>query len=193
MSELPDVETFIHCVDATSLHRLRKSVDLDALRLLQGVSQRQLGRIFPMEDPQDYVDQESLGTDALAPDIDLPRFSEMFRMKRGSVKSSLMDQYFLAGTGNVYSDEILFQAGPHPQSRAREFAERGVGTLHRSHRYVLSVAVECEADPGRLPQSRMRPHRQRGGRRPQYGVQFGTVAAGGRAAYYFPTCQGRMP
>jgi formamidopyrimidine-DNA glycosylase len=77
------------------------------------LAQRRLGQIRLLDEPRHFIVQQHLGPDALAPGIQLPRFKEMFRARRGSVKSALMDQHFLAGIGNIYSDEILFRARLH--------------------------------------------------------------------------------
>lgn len=265
MPELPDVETFRRYVEATSLHQRIESVEIDAPRMLQGISQakfsarligksfettrrhgkylfvelnskpwlllhfgmtgyvkyfkakskapkhtrmlikfencyhfaciwqRRLGQIRVLDDPESLIDQKNLGPDALVPGIQLPRFKEMLRTRRGSVKSALMDQHFVAGIGNIYSDEILFQARLHPRCQTRGLAERDVATLHRTLCHVLRVAVERRADPARMPQSWMLPHREAGGPCPRCGEQFATIGLAGRTAYYCPRCQSDGP
>jgi hypothetical protein len=65
----------------------------------------------------------------------------MFRGKRGSVKSALMDQRFLAGIGNIYSDEILFQARLHPRDGCQSLDGEQLSALHRALGHILRIAI----------------------------------------------------
>ncbi|HVE91690.1 MAG TPA: bifunctional DNA-formamidopyrimidine glycosylase/DNA-(apurinic or apyrimidinic site) lyase [Actinomycetota bacterium] len=52
-----------------------------------------------------------LGLDAINDPIPWQQFGEMVSNRNVKMKSLLMDQEFIAGLGNIYSDEVLFQAG----------------------------------------------------------------------------------
>jgi formamidopyrimidine-DNA glycosylase len=53
-------------------------------------------------------------------------------LKRSAIlKASLLDQSFIAGIGNVYGDEILFEAGMRPNRKASE------PTIPRDHTRLL--------------------------------------------------------
>lgn len=154
------------------------------------ISRRRLGQVRLLDDPAHFIARENLGPDALAPDIRLPRFRQMIEARRGTVKSALMDQHFLAGVGNIYSDEILFQARLNPLSQASHLGERELAALYRAVRRVLRVAIESEADPARLPRSWMLPHRDGDGRCPRCGKELATVKVASRTGYFCPGCQG---
>ncbi len=47
-------------------------------------------------------------------ELNLVQFRNVLRTKRGNLKVSLVDQTFLSGIGNCYSDEICFEAGILP-------------------------------------------------------------------------------
>src|SRR5215218_4836143 len=87
MPELPDVEVFRRYVDATSIHQKIKSVAVRNEKVLGGVSARKLQRALNIR--------------------------ERLEGTRGGVRATLMNQKILAGIGNVYSHEILFQARLH--------------------------------------------------------------------------------
>jgi len=57
--------------------------------------------------------------DALDPNFDLAAFERALFGRKGAIKAVLMDQAVIAGIGKIYSDEILFQAGLHPNTPAR--------------------------------------------------------------------------
>ncbi|MGB8633076.1 MAG: DNA-formamidopyrimidine glycosylase family protein, partial [Xanthobacteraceae bacterium] len=83
-------------------------------------NKRMIGRVGLVEDAADFITAEKLGPDALDRRFDFPAFkARVFGAKR-DVKSVLMDQQIIAGIGNIFSDEILFQARIDPTARTEE-------------------------------------------------------------------------
>jgi len=74
-------------------------------------------RLQLIDDPHDFVAEAKLGPDALDRAVSLKKFRALLADRKGEIKAVLMDQSLLAGIGNVYSDEILFQARLHPKAR----------------------------------------------------------------------------
>ncbi len=58
-----------------------------------------------------------------------------------AVKSLLLDQRFVAGLGNIYSDEVLHRAGIHPSRRAGRLSETEVGRIHSQVGPVLAEGI----------------------------------------------------
>ena len=83
---------------------------------------------------------DGLGPEPL--DLDLKHFKALFSSHRARLKSLLLDQSFLAGVGNIYADEILFQAGIHPFRSADTLSEREVCRLWRAMLNILQEAIE---------------------------------------------------
>ena len=52
-----------------------------------------------------------------------------------------MNPNFIAGIGNIYSDEILYAARIHPLSRVDQLAEPRLNSLYRCMRAVLRKAI----------------------------------------------------
>jgi formamidopyrimidine-DNA glycosylase len=100
-----------------------------------------------------------------------------------------MDQHALAGIGNVYADEILFQARIHPGRRPHALDCRELNRLFNGLRKVLRKAIAAGADPARMPKSFLLPRRERGARCPRCGARIKTMVIGGRTTYYCPRCQ----
>jgi formamidopyrimidine-DNA glycosylase len=74
-------------------------------------------------------------------EISLEEFQK--RMKRRSrVKPLLMNQSFLAGMGNIYTDESLFRSGIHPLAMAAKLTAARVARLHQNIRELLTEAIE---------------------------------------------------
>jgi formamidopyrimidine-DNA glycosylase len=151
------------------------------------VARRKLGRIATPTSPRAYVDAEALGPDAL--DMDADAFAASAAKRRGQVKSWLMDQGSIAGIGNVYSDEILFQAGVHPRCAVGELSGKTLGRVHRCMHTVLEQAIDAAADPENMPDSFLIPKRKKGGRCPRCAGEIASVKAAGRTAWFCPNCQ----
>lgn len=71
----------------------------------------------------------------------LANFSNKFHHRRRGVKSALMDQRFLFGIGNVYSDEMLFQARIRPNTRTGDLDDGRLRDLHRAMLHTLHIAI----------------------------------------------------
>src|SRR5690606_6855977 len=79
-------------------------------------SRREHGRIWLTRDVAAFLRDHSQGPDALAKTLDADAFASALGAKRSALKAALMDQARIAGIGNIYADEILFQARLHPLS-----------------------------------------------------------------------------
>ncbi|OPL19618.1 MAG: hypothetical protein AVO35_09900 [Candidatus Aegiribacteria sp. MLS_C] len=150
--------------------------------------QRKLGRIGLVMDIDGYIERRNLGPDALG--IDLETFLKAYEDRRGAVKSALMDQSAMAGIGNIYADEILYQAGINPETRVAELDDDAMERLFRNMNKVLKKAVECGAKPDCLPDSYLIPHRTKGGTCPRCGREVTRTKVSGRTTYYCPYRQG---
>src|SRR6056297_1959735 len=80
------------------------------------ISPRKLGHMALVDGPAQLIEHLHLGPDALDQAHSLDVFRPAIGSGHGSIKTALMSQEKLAGIGNVYSDEILYQAHIHPKS-----------------------------------------------------------------------------
>jgi formamidopyrimidine-DNA glycosylase len=53
-----------------------------------------------------------------------------------------MNQFFVAGIGNIYASEILFRAGIHPTRPARSLKEEEIKNLHSKTQETLREAIQ---------------------------------------------------
>jgi formamidopyrimidine-DNA glycosylase len=101
-----------------------------------------------------------------------------------------MNQAVVAGIGNVFSDEILYQAGIHPQTSLDRIDDAARRALYRTLRRVLATAIDCGAAPERLPGDWLTPLR---GRRnvhcPGCDGTLRRLSVGGRSSYFCPCRQ----
>lgn len=157
------------------------------------VNRRMLGWVGLADDAAAFVAAEDLGPDALDPDFDFAAFEAVLGGRRRDVKSLLMDQALIAGVGNIYADEILFQARLHPKTPVEDLSGRQRRALFDALKEVLRTAIDCGAGAEqfleRLPASYLLPRREKGGRCPRCGEAIATLKASGRTSYFCPRCQ----
>jgi len=151
------------------------------------VNQRRLGTVRLTGDFAHFVSDQQLGPDAL--DCDRRAFRELLSTGRGTLKTLLMKQEAIAGVGNIYADEALFQAGIHPTTRPAQLDEETVGRLHQTLRHVLRTAIDRKVDPAALPKSWLLPRREKGGRCPKSHGPLKLLKVSGRTTYFCPKCQ----
>ena len=148
---------------------------------------RMFGKVALVEDPDGFIREKKLGPDSL--ELDSDSFRERFEGRRGGVKAVLMNQRVLAGIGNIYSDEILFQVRLHPRASVERLGYEALDGLHRATRRVLKTAIDRGASPQRLPETFLLSHRREGEKCPRGNGEIRKIKAAGRTAYYCPACQ----
>lgn len=154
---------------------------------------RKLGEIEVISDLQAFVQDQDLGPDVLSSDFGVDSFLALLTDRRGMIKPALMDQQLMAGIGNVYSDEILFQSRVHPRTEIDRLGKERRTEIYDKMKEVLHTAIECQAKPERLPDFYIIPHRHPEGTCPICGGEVEQVQVSGRTAYYCPNRQGSQP
>lgn len=155
------------------------------------ISPRQLGRNGYTKDFAEFVKSKKLGIDALDRKLTLKRFRELASGRRGMVKSFLMNQSVIAGIGNEYADEILFQAKLHPSAKLERLSDGRIKELYQTMRRVLKTASDRLGEPDRLPRSWLKHHREKGAHCPRCGKRLKTKTVAGRTSYMCTSCQTR--
>jgi formamidopyrimidine-DNA glycosylase len=98
---------------------------------------RQFGRI-------EFSDQFASRLERLGPDplsLSVEAFVSRLRARRAMVKPLLLNQSFLRGMGNIYTDEALFRAGVHPRALAYRLSRDRAARLHAAVVEVLSESI----------------------------------------------------
>ncbi len=83
-----------------------------------------------------------LGINPLDKEFTLNYFKQLLSEKRGNIKSFLLDQKNIAGIGNVYIQDILFNAGLHPKRKIPSLTNMEVDALYKSIKSVLNKSIE---------------------------------------------------
>lgn len=160
-------------------------------------ARRMLGRVGLAEDADEFIRNKALGPDALDERLNPDRVADALGKGRRGIKAALMDQSVMAGIGNIYSDEILFQARIHPAVPVAALGRERLRQLSTEIRNVLETAIRHGAGSerfiDRLPAGYLLPRREKGGACPRCGSRIQTIKMSGRTAYYCPKCQRREP
>ncbi len=90
----------------------------------------------------DFPELRQLGIDPVEEPISWVTFGQMLRARKGKLKALLMDQTFLAGIGNIYSDEILFDAGLRHDRTSDSLSSQEIRRLYRAVVEVLHEAIK---------------------------------------------------
>lgn len=152
------------------------------------INTRRLAKIFFTEDIGSFLEKKGLGPDAL--EISRESFRHLIGKSRKTVKAFLMDQSTISGIGNIYADEILFQAKVHPGSVSEKLDLKTIDRIYNKMLYVLSEAVSREADPDRFPDTWLLPNRKESRRCPRCKKgRIKKTKINGRPTYYCTSCQ----
>jgi len=98
-------------------------------------------------DEQDLQQKFSdLGPEPLESDFTFNDFQDILQSKRGKLKITLTDQKVISGIGNLYSDEICFDAKIKPTVTVNSLDEDSMFSAYNSMRTVLQNAVSLGGD-----------------------------------------------
>jgi formamidopyrimidine-DNA glycosylase len=103
---------------------------------------RKFGRWSLLDSATSESALHQLGPDPLTQDWTLAGFSTQLERSNRPVKALLLDQSLLAGVGNIYADEALFQARVHPTTPGRCLEESQIAAIYRAVRGVLQLGVD---------------------------------------------------
>ncbi len=102
-----------------------------------------------------HIDEEGeiikIGPEPLEKSFSVKKFKERLLIKpNGKIKQVLMDQSVVAGIGNIYSDEILWETGLHPTEPVKNIPEvlieKMYGATGKILRYALTVGGDSDSD-----------------------------------------------
>ncbi len=109
---------------------------------------RKFGKITLIAPPlKESVHLKNLGPEPLEKEFDLKSFTERLNLKpNGKIKTTLMDPSVIAGIGNIYSDEILWFSGAHPEQRVSAIPKEKFKLMFQSMKNVLKKGIDFGGD-----------------------------------------------
>lgn len=155
--------------------------------ILHVMSRRKLGYVEMTGDAEEYIREKDLGPDAL--EMNRKEFVSVLKSKKSMLKTALTDQSAVSGIGNVYADEILYQAKIHPGERTDRISEKEMDKLFDEMNKVLKTAIEKDADVSKMPEGYLLPSREKGKSCPGCSGKLEITKISGRTTFYCPSCQ----
>lgn len=145
---------------------------------------RLFGGVSLVEDPEKVIAARRLGVDPLDRRFTTAAFRSTLRGRKGAIKPVLMSQTVVAGLGNLYVDETLYQISMHPGRLIDDISDAEVGELVRAIRRVLKVTITRHESGRELPRSFLTLHRSELERCPKCGGAIARTVFSGRTTYY---------
>jgi len=100
-----------------------------------------------------------------------------------------MDQSRIAGIGNIYADEILFQAGIRPERKAADLTEKERARVFRRMHHILQTAADRLAAEKDFPRTWLFAKRGEKSPCPRCDGTIRSMKVSGRTTWYCPHCQ----
>jgi formamidopyrimidine-DNA glycosylase len=181
------------------------AMEFDDGTLLRFVDPRKFGRVYLFHSSDELRDflAERLGPDSLI-DLDADVLATKLRGRKGRIKSLLLDQAFLAGIGNLYADEALWEARVHPLRSADSLSKVEMRRLATAIKQVLLRGIErngtsfsatyrdVDDRPGEN-QSFLNAYGRESEPCPRCGRPISRILIGARSSHFCPKCQKAAP
>ncbi len=142
---------------------------------------------------------EKLGPEPLDDEFTPEKLAEILCNRTAPVKPVILDQSFIAGIGNMYADEALFEAKIHPQRPAGSLAAGEIQRLYDAIKHVLQKGLYSK---GASIRNYIRPDGRPGTAHDEFKVAHGVgkncpdcgapikrIVVRGRGTYFCPECQ----
>jgi formamidopyrimidine-DNA glycosylase len=158
---------------------------------------RKFGKMWLEKHSNVVINQ--LGPEPLDPGFTPDALTTILRNRKAPVKPILLDQSIIAGIGNMYADEALFEAKIHPLKPAGKLSKVEINRLHAALRKVLQKAL---VKKGASVRNYIRPDGSPGTAHDEFVVAHGVgktcprcghaierIVVRGRGTYLCPKCQ----
>ena len=156
-------------------------------------SVRKFSRVWYVLDPQTVLGK--LGPEPLGPELNPQKLYTMLHARHRQIKPLLMDQTFIAGLGNIYTDEVLFAARIHPLRLSDTITRKEADALYQAMQTVLNQAIDKLGSSldwmyrGGEFQNYFKVHQREGQPCPDCGCTIKKITVGQRSTYFCPCCQ----
>jgi formamidopyrimidine-DNA glycosylase len=175
-------------------------LDLDRRRQLRFRDVRRFGSATVLADSdglEGFFARAGLGPEPF--EVDGRYWRDRLGRTARPLKAVLLDQQVIAGVGNIYADEALFEARLHPRRAGRRLSTREAGKLKRAVALVLRRAIERRGSSIRSYvdgtgkkggyQREFRVYGRAGQACPRCGVAIRRIRLAGRSTHFCPHCQ----
>ncbi len=146
------------------------------------IDMRLFGVVDLTPSPDAYIEEHDLGPDPLQ--MSLASFRGRIAKRRGAAKALLMSQDFIAGIGNLYADETLYQTDIHPRRPVDRLSDAEVRAVYNAMRRILREVIRVREKDGDWPNRYLSMHREEGERCPKCGGTIQRTVVMSRTTYF---------
>lgn len=158
---------------------------------------RRLGVMWLATDINNLMDK--LGPEPLGDEFNVNTLTRKLKGRKAPIKAVLLDQSIIAGIGNMYADEALFNASIHPMKTAGNLSTKDIEKLYNAIVEVIQTAINNkgasvanykrpQGEPG-TAHNYFKVAHLRGQPCPVCGEIIQRLAVRNRGSYYCPNCQ----
>ncbi len=151
------------------------------------ISIRMFGKVAITNSIEEFIKDKKLGPDAYK--MTLKEFEEAVQRRSAIAKNALLNQSFIAGIGNIYSDEILFRTKIHPKTNINSLNESKIKELFDNIKEVLEYGIEKKGDLSTYSNEFLIPHRKKEEKCPICNSDITSFEISGRHGFFCPSCQ----
>ena len=152
-----------------------------------------------VEEIEKLGELHKIGPEPLNPRFKLNDFKKIISRQKRKIKQVLMDPKIIAGIGNIYSDEILWQARVHPLRPANSLDSKELGGIYKAMKEILKKALKLRGTstsdfrdllgkPGSYG-LKLLAYQKEGEPCLRCGAIMKRLKVGGRSSSYCPNCQ----
>lgn len=154
---------------------------------------RKFGRVWLTDQPEEVLGK--LGPEPLEDGFTARWLYESLQARHRQLKPLLLDQSFLAGLGNIYTDEALHRARLHPLAESDSVSAKQAEALCEAIRAVLNEGIRRNGASidwvyrGGEFQNYFRVYDREGQPCPVCGTLIRRIVVGQRGTHICPSCQ----
>lgn len=105
---------------------------------------RKFGRMeyVPKNLIKTFFAERKIGPEPTEAEFHIEEFKNQLEKSKQPIKTALLSQKIVTGLGNIYVDEVLFEAQIHPQTVGSQLSDKKINTLYHAIINIMSKAVE---------------------------------------------------
>ena len=127
-------------------------------------------------------------------------YEKLQKHKNSCIKATILDQTIIAGLGNIYADEALFEAKIHPSTKSGQITQKQAVILLDAARKVMSKSIEsggstlrdykkADGTKGDYLDKFAQVFNRQGQKCPRCGTKIEKIKIAGRGTHICPCCQ----
>lgn len=162
---------------------------------------RKFGRmqLWPTNQLDNNKSLLKLGPEPLSKSFTFDNIKPRIIKHRKDIKTVLLDQSVMSGLGNIYVDEVLWQAKIHPETPANHLTDEDIKTIINCSNAEIRTAIESGGSTVRsyldanghkgTMQDLLKVYGKEKTPCPRCGTEIVKIKVGGRGTHFCPNCQ----